>query len=153
MNRRSGFVAVIILVFGLALAILSAMLARTFGLELLWIQHAALRDMSRDLAEAGLEKAIHEYLHDPEYRGEEGFVFVSGSIDIELTPDDEASGAFTIVACGTAQSNNREFSTTIEAACRIQSDVPGVERADVLSIRMLSSRGGRPTAVRAEEQP
>jgi len=143
MTRSRGFVTVAVLILGLALAVLIAMLARTFSIEMRYISHKGLARASRALAEAGVEKALYEYLHDRDYRGEAAFAFGAGTIDVECVPDVDSPDAFTVRARGVRRFNAREHVTTLEAECRTRTDSDGAEHAAVVAIRIRSSRGRR----------
>jgi len=151
MTRRNGFVTVVLLVMAVVLAILSALLVRAFALEFTYLAHTVGRDASCELAKAGLEKAVYEYLQDPAYRGEVGLAFGKGTITIELRPDPDEAGCFTVRAAGTYSRSKRPKTTVLESTCVPATDDAGRAGVRVADIRIVSA--GRSSATAEEDSP
>jgi len=141
MKRRNGFASIVVLVFGFVLAILSALLVKVIALEFNYISHSARRSASLELAKAGLEKAVYEYLRDPEYKGEDAFSFGRGTIKIKLHPSTADEGVFRVRVEGTSLAGARTHTTSLEATYALAIDGAGRATANPTGIRMVGTRG------------
>jgi len=146
MKRQRGFALIVVLGLSTALAIMAAVLLRSFALEFTHMSYAEAHAVSMQRAEAGLEKAIYEYLHDQSYRGEEGISFADGTATVRVQLRDGNREVLTIVSEGTYSCHAATCSVTLEGTYRISLNEDGRLEVETKAIRLVSTGSPRKSA-------